>query len=125
MRQRARFVFSTLVFDLLALAVSLVLASIRVFDVVWLPSANLLAFQNPRPMLGLLVIGVLLGSWLALRVVDPALSRPNYGHALFALAIAIGMVMGAELGVSAIPSHLAGFCCFLLFFVLFVHFFQV
>jgi len=43
-------------------------------------------------MLGLLVIGVLLGSWLALRVVDPALSRPNYGHALFALAIAIGVV---------------------------------
>ena len=92
MRQRARFVFSTLVLDLLALAVSLVLASIRVFDVVWLPSANLLAFQNPRPMLGLLVIGVVLGSWLALRVVDPALSRPNYGHALFALAIAIGVV---------------------------------
>ena len=92
MRQRARFVFSTLVLDLLALAVSLVLASIRVFDVVWLPSANLLAFQNPRPMLGLLVIGVVLGSWLALRVVDPALSRPNYGHALFALAIAVGMV---------------------------------
>ena len=92
MRQRARFVFSTLVLDLLALAVSLVLASIRVFDVVWLPSANLLAFQNPRPMLGLLVIGVVLGSWLALRVVDPALSRPNYGHALFALGIAVGVV---------------------------------
>ena len=92
MRQRTRFVVATLILDLIALAVGLVLASIRVFNVAWLTQAKLLVGQNPRPMLGLLILGVFLGSWLALRVIDPALSRPNYGHALFTLAIAISVV---------------------------------
>jgi len=92
MRQRTRFVFSTLAFDLLALLASLLLASRQVYDVWWPTQARLLATQNPRPMLGLLVIGIALGSVMALRAIDPALSRPNYAHPLFTLLIAIGAV---------------------------------
>ena len=92
MRQRSRFVASTLALDVLCLVVALVAASLRVYDAVVPTQARLLAGQNPRPMLALLVLGVVLGSWIALRVIDPALSRPTYGHALLALAIAIGVV---------------------------------
>ena len=92
MRQRTRFVLSTLALDLLVLLVALLLASRQVYDVLWPSQAKLLVSQNPRPMLGLLVIGIVLGSMLAMRAIDPALSRPNYGHALFALLVAVGAV---------------------------------
>jgi exopolysaccharide biosynthesis polyprenyl glycosylphosphotransferase len=92
MRQRTRFVLSTLALDLLALLTALLISSRQVYGELWPTQSRLLASQNPRPMLGLLVIGIVLGSWLAMRTVDPALSRPSYGQALLALVVAAGVV---------------------------------
>jgi exopolysaccharide biosynthesis polyprenyl glycosylphosphotransferase len=91
MRSRTRFQAGTVIADLVALVLAIELASIRVFDT-WRPWDAATNTQNTRPMLFLLLVGVGLGSWTALRSIGPYVPRPIYGRCFLALAIAAATV---------------------------------
>jgi exopolysaccharide biosynthesis polyprenyl glycosylphosphotransferase len=89
---RSRFASATIAADLVALVIAGVVASQRTFDS-WLPwTSPSLAGVNPRPMLFLLVIGVALGSFIALRAVGPYVQRPIYGRVVLTLVVAAATV---------------------------------
>jgi exopolysaccharide biosynthesis polyprenyl glycosylphosphotransferase len=98
-KPRTRFAFNTIAVDTAAVLVSSLAASRYVFGV-WLPwNAAQFTFptfdslENPRPMVALLVLGVVFGSWQALRLVEPAVPRPLYARAVAAGAVGLVSVL--------------------------------
>jgi lipopolysaccharide/colanic/teichoic acid biosynthesis glycosyltransferase len=91
MRQRTRFSLSTVLLDGAALVVAGWAASEYVFGT---PLPWLAPVPNPRPMVGLLIAGVLLGGWASLRVIEPSVPRPSYPRAVATFFIALGTVTG-------------------------------
>jgi lipopolysaccharide/colanic/teichoic acid biosynthesis glycosyltransferase len=92
-RARNRFLISTMVLDAIALVIAGVAAS-RLTYGTSLPWRAPFVFDNPRPFLGLLVAGVLGGSWLSLRMVEQSVPRPSYPRALTTAVFAFGVVAG-------------------------------
>lgn len=92
MKLRTRFAIQTLAADSVALVAAGLLASWRVYGTVlpWSAGSLLVAGQNPRPMVALLMVGVLLGSWQSVRLVEPAVPRPMYVRAFTTALIAVG-----------------------------------
>jgi lipopolysaccharide/colanic/teichoic acid biosynthesis glycosyltransferase len=86
---RTRFALNTVAVDTAAALVAGLLASQYVFGV-WLPwnapqfDLDIFEIQNPRPMVALLILGVMFGSWQSLRLVEPAVPRPLYARAFTA-----------------------------------------
>lgn len=91
MKPRTRFAINTLVADTTAALVAGWAASQYVFEapLPWLDDALLISGQNPRPMVALLLFGVILGSWQSMRWVDPAVPRPSYARAFTTLLVAL------------------------------------
>lgn len=80
-------------FDGLCLLIASGLVSLYLFGT-WLPwaSPELVPRFNPRPMVGLLVAGVLGGSWLSIRLVERAFPRPSYPRAFTTVVFALLLV---------------------------------
>lgn len=99
MKPRTRFAINTIVVDTAAVLVSCSAASLYVFGVLlpWnAPQFNfpsLDSLQNARPMVALLVLGVVFGSWQSLRLVEPAIPRPLYARAFAAGAVGLVSVL--------------------------------
>ena len=98
-KPRTRFALNTIAADSVAVLVSSLAASQYVFGV-WLPwnaaqfsFPSLASLENPRPMVVLLVVGVIFGSWQALRVVQPSVPRPIYARAFAAGAVGLASVL--------------------------------
>ncbi|MEA2002731.1 MAG: exopolysaccharide biosynthesis polyprenyl glycosylphosphotransferase [Actinomycetota bacterium] len=94
---RRKFLLSILGTDLVALAAVLVFASLLVFGE-WIPW-DAVPRENLWPMLGLLGVGALLGSYASVRMWAQGAPRPSYGRALAIVAIAsaftaTGLVLG-------------------------------
>lgn len=95
---RRKFLLSILASDLAALGLALFLASALVFGE-WLPWQATRPGQSVWPMLGLLVVGALLGSYASVRMWAQGAPRPSYGRALSIVAVAsaftaTGIVLG-------------------------------
>jgi lipopolysaccharide/colanic/teichoic acid biosynthesis glycosyltransferase len=90
MRRRTRFLLVTLGADLASLLVAGSIASMVRFGTPIPWQAQLAA--NPRPMVGLLIIGVLFGSWASIRLVEPALPRPSYARVVSTGLLALSLV---------------------------------
>jgi len=71
------------------------LASLYVYGKVlpWQSGALLISGQNPRVMVALLVVGVVVGSWQSVRLVEPAVPHPLYVRAFTTAAIALTTVV--------------------------------
>ena len=91
MSLRNRFALRTTALDGLCLFIAGCLASQYLYRT-WFPwDSPLLGAANPRPLIALLVAGVLGGSWLSTRVVERSFPRPSYPRAfttgIFALLL--------------------------------------
>ena len=96
---RRRFVISVLLSDLAALFIGLSVASVAVFETPFFWTADLPAGATVWPLVGMLTIGLLIGSYASMRMWAKGAPRPSYGRALaivgFASAFtAIGLVVG-------------------------------
>ena len=97
-RPRTRFALTTVAVDSAAALISGLVASQYVFGT-WFPwNAAQFTFpslENPRPMVSLLLLGVVFGSWQSLRLVEPAIPRPLYARAFAAGAVSlVSVVLG-------------------------------
>ncbi|HSL27309.1 MAG TPA: sugar transferase, partial [Acidimicrobiia bacterium] len=99
MKFRNRFAIETVAADTLSLVAAGAFASWQVYGTVlpWSSGSLLISGQNPRPMVALLLIGVALGSWQSVRVVEPSVPRPLYSRAfttgfIAVVAFALGIV---------------------------------
>jgi lipopolysaccharide/colanic/teichoic acid biosynthesis glycosyltransferase len=94
---RTRFALSTLALDGLCLVVAGALVSHYLFGSVLPWSSVILGVsENIRPMVGLLVAGILGGSWLSIRVVERSFPRPSYVRAFSTVAFALLLVATAS-----------------------------
>jgi len=93
MSVRTRFALRTMALDGLCLLIAGGLVSMYLFGT-WLPweSPVLVPRFNPRPMVGLLIAGVMGGSWLSIRLVERTFPRPSYPRAFTAVAFALLLV---------------------------------
>ena len=89
MTRRTRFILATILLDGAALAISAILASFYVFDV---PFPWLAPIPNPRPMVALLIAGVVIGGWASQKIIEPAIPRPSYPRAISTFFLALGGV---------------------------------
>ena len=112
---RRRFLLSIAAADLSALALAVVLASLIVLD-------RFLPWTRPRlpvgesiwPLLGLVLVGAVFGSYASARAWAGAAPRPTYGRALTivltALAVAsLGLVLSRTYFLAAIPRRHHGY----------------
>jgi lipopolysaccharide/colanic/teichoic acid biosynthesis glycosyltransferase len=94
-KPRTRFAINTLMADTAAVLVAGSLASLYVFGTAlpWLSGSLLVSGQNARTMVALLVVGVVVGSWQSVRLVEPAVPHPLYVRAFTTAAIALTTVV--------------------------------
>jgi lipopolysaccharide/colanic/teichoic acid biosynthesis glycosyltransferase len=94
-KPRTRFAINTLMADTAAVLVAGSLASLYVYGTAlpWLSGSLLVAGQNARTMVALLVVGVVVGSWQSVRLVEPAVPHPLYVRAFTTAAIALTTVV--------------------------------
>lgn len=95
MKPRTRFAINTLMADTAAVLVAGSLASLYVYGTAlpWLSGSLLVSGQNARTMVALLVVGVVVGSWQSVRLVEPAVPHPLYVRAFTTAAIALTTVV--------------------------------
>ncbi len=79
---RRRFVLSLLAGDLVALGMGMLIASAAVFETPWFWRAPVPSGESIWPLVTLLVGGVLIGSWMSLRMWAAGVPRPSFGRAL-------------------------------------------
>jgi lipopolysaccharide/colanic/teichoic acid biosynthesis glycosyltransferase len=88
---RRRFLLSMLAGDLLSLAAALAIASIAVFETPWFWNATLPLGESIWPMVDLLVVGALAGSYISVRMWGQGIPRPSYGRALAIVGTSLGL----------------------------------
>ncbi len=79
---RRRFLLSLLVGDIAALALGVVTASLLVFDTPFPWSADLPTDGSLMPLIGLLAVGMLIGSYASVRMWARGAPRPSYGRGI-------------------------------------------
>lgn len=84
--RRNRLLLRIALLDLAALLLAMVLASRIVFEVPFPWEARLLPTQDIRPLLGVMLLGFLVGSWVSARMWGNGVPRPSYGRALAIVA---------------------------------------
>ncbi|HEU4750825.1 MAG TPA: hypothetical protein VFT54_07175, partial [Acidimicrobiia bacterium] len=96
MSLRNRFALRTTALDGLCLFIAGGLASQYLYRT-WFPwDSPSLGAANPRPLIALLVVGVLGGSWLSTRVVERSFPRPSYPRAFTTVIFALLLVATAS-----------------------------
>ena len=97
-RHLTRFRLQTVTLDTAAVAIAGMAASQTLFEtpLPWNAPAFFTNFESARPMALFLLVGVVVGSWQSLRLIEPQLPRPNYSRAFTTAAAAFGVVLVAD-----------------------------
>lgn len=86
---RRRFLLSVLISDLVALLAALVVATVVVFETVVPWNAALPAEASIWPLIGLLGAGLLIGSYVNVRMWATGTPRPSYGRAVWIVGLSV------------------------------------